>query len=93
MAGRNGVTAATMVQAGFTGVDDVFIGPRNFFFTYADKAKPEALTDGLGTRYEITVRATNTDSGQQSSTHAWTLTVSPSRGVSEVAPGVWTRFN
>ena len=48
MAGRNGVTAATMVQAGFTGVDDVFIGPRNFFFTYADKAKPEALTDGLG---------------------------------------------
>ena len=55
MAGRNGVTAATMVQAGFTGVDDVFIGPRNFFFTYADKAKPEALTDGLGTRYEITL--------------------------------------
>ena len=55
MAGRNGVTAATMVQTGFTGVDDVFIGPRNFFFTYADKAKPEELTDGLGARYEITL--------------------------------------
>lgn len=55
MAGRNGVTAATMVQAGFTGVDDVFIGPRNFFFTYADKAQPEKLIDGLGERFEVTL--------------------------------------
>ncbi len=53
MAGRNGVTAATMVQAGFTGVDDVFTGPRNFFFAYTQNPKPEKLTEALGTRYEI----------------------------------------
>jgi 2-methylcitrate dehydratase PrpD len=53
MAGRNGVTAATMVQAGFTGVDDVFTGPRNFFFAYTQNPRPEKLIDGLGARYEI----------------------------------------
>lgn len=53
MAGRNGVTAATMVQAGFTGVDDVFTGPRNYFFAYSDNPKPEELIAELGTRYEI----------------------------------------
>ena len=31
MPARNGITAATMVAAGFTGVDDVFSGERNFF--------------------------------------------------------------
>lgn len=54
MAARNAVAAATMVQAGFTGVDDVFSGERNFFFAYApDDAKPENLLDGLGERFEI----------------------------------------
>ena len=53
MAGRNGVTAATMVQAGFTGVDDVFTGPRNFFFAYSQNAQPEKLIEELGERYEI----------------------------------------
>ncbi len=53
MAGRNGVTAATMVQAGFTGVDDVFTGPRNFFVAYSQNPQPEKLIDGLGTRYEV----------------------------------------
>ena len=54
MAARNAVAAATMVQAGFTGVDDVFSGERNFFFTYApDDAKPENLLDKLGERYEV----------------------------------------
>jgi len=53
MAGRNGVTSATMVQCGFTGVDDVFSGPRNFFFAFSDNPKLEELTDGLGTRYEV----------------------------------------
>jgi len=53
MAGRNGVTAATMVQAGFTGVDDVFVGPRNFYSTYSTEPRPEQMIDGLGTRFEV----------------------------------------
>ena len=38
MPARNGVTAATMVAHGFTGVDDVFSGERNFFEAYAPDA-------------------------------------------------------
>ena len=53
MPARNGATAAAMVAAGFTGVDDVFSGERNFFEAYAGKADPAQLMDGLGTRYEI----------------------------------------
>ncbi len=54
MAARNGVSAATMVQAGFTGVDDVFSGSRYFFDAFStDDAKPEWLLDGLGSRYEV----------------------------------------
>lgn len=53
MAGRNGVTAATMVQAGFTGVDDVFTGPRNYFVAYSENPEPEKLIEALGSRYEI----------------------------------------
>lgn len=50
---RNGVTAATMVAHGFTGLDDVFSGERNFLFTYAQEAHPEELTRELGSRFEI----------------------------------------
>jgi len=54
MGARDGVAAATMVQAGFTGVDDVFAGPRNFFDAYStEDAKPELLIDELGSRFEI----------------------------------------
>jgi 2-methylcitrate dehydratase PrpD len=54
MGARDGVAAATMVQAGFTGVDDVFAGPRNFFDAfYNEDAKPELLIDELGSRFEI----------------------------------------
>ena len=34
MPARNGVAAATMVAHGFTGVEDVFSGERNFFVAY-----------------------------------------------------------
>ena len=34
MPARNGVAAAAMVAHGFTGVDDVFSGERNFFVAY-----------------------------------------------------------
>jgi 2-methylcitrate dehydratase PrpD len=54
MPARNGVTAATMVANGFTGVDDVFAGERNFFVAYGRKPNPDRLINGLGTTYEIT---------------------------------------
>jgi 2-methylcitrate dehydratase PrpD len=53
MPARNGVAAATMVAHGFTGVDDVFAGERNFFVAYGREPDPTALTHGLGATYEI----------------------------------------
>jgi 2-methylcitrate dehydratase PrpD len=53
MPARNGVAAATMVAHGFTGVDDVFAGERNFFVAYGRKPEPELLVRGLGSDYEI----------------------------------------
>jgi 2-methylcitrate dehydratase PrpD len=54
MGARNGVTAALLVQSGWTGVDDIFSGADNFFQAYAPKADPAGLVDKLGERYEIT---------------------------------------
>jgi 2-methylcitrate dehydratase PrpD len=58
MPARNGVTAALLVQAGATGVDDVLSGPDNFLADYAPQADPatlaSSLVDKLGQRYEIT---------------------------------------
>jgi 2-methylcitrate dehydratase PrpD len=53
MPARNGVTAATMVAAGFTGVDDVFSGERNFLEAYSPNPNAALLADGLGERFEI----------------------------------------
>ena len=53
MPARNGVASATMVAAGFTGVEDVFSGERNFFFAFAGNANPRELTRALGRTYEI----------------------------------------
>jgi len=53
MPARNGIAAAAMVAAGFTGVDDVFSGERNFFQAYAAVPDPAKLADGLGERFEI----------------------------------------
>jgi len=54
MPARNGVTAALLVQAGATGVDDVLSGQDNFLADYATQADPGKLIDKLGERYEIT---------------------------------------
>jgi 2-methylcitrate dehydratase PrpD len=51
---RNGVTAALLIQSGFTGIDDVFSGRDNFFRSYAPKSGPAGLIDQLGERYEVT---------------------------------------
>lgn len=53
MPARDGVAAATMVAAGFTGVHDVFSGPRNFFMAFGQDPDPELLVAGLGERFEI----------------------------------------
>ena len=53
MPARNGVAAAAMVAHGFTGVEDVFSGERNFFVAYGRAPRPELLVDGLGERFEI----------------------------------------
>jgi 2-methylcitrate dehydratase PrpD len=54
------VTSAMLIRSGWTGVDDIFSGPDNFFEAYAPrengviKADPAQLVDKLGERYEIT---------------------------------------
>jgi 2-methylcitrate dehydratase PrpD len=54
MGARNGVTAALLIQSGWTGVGDVFSGHENFFQSYAPQADPADLVDRLGERYEVT---------------------------------------
>ena len=53
MPARDGVTAAILVQSGWTGVDDVLSGDDNFLLANAPHGDPNALTDQLGERYEI----------------------------------------
>ncbi len=50
---RNAVAAATMVDAGFTGVDDAFSGSRNFWLAYDKHADTTHLTRDLGRTWEI----------------------------------------
>ena len=54
MPARNGVTAALLVQAGGTGVADIFSGADNFFDAFMPKNDPAMVIDKLGERYEIT---------------------------------------
>lgn len=53
MPAHNGVQAALMVKAGFSGVDDVFSGENNFLATYSPGGDPAALSHGLGRDFEI----------------------------------------
>ncbi|MBI2189738.1 MAG: MmgE/PrpD family protein [Acidobacteria bacterium] len=53
MPARNGVTAALLVRAGWTGVDDVYSGDDNFFQVNAPKGDPGILVDTLGERFEV----------------------------------------
>jgi 2-methylcitrate dehydratase PrpD len=59
MPARNGVAAASMVSAGFTAVEDVFSGERNFFIAYDETRRinrapePQRLVQDLGKVYEI----------------------------------------
>jgi len=53
MTARDGVTAALLVQSGWTGVDDAFSGADNFLLASSPKADPAGLIDNLGDRYEV----------------------------------------
>src|SRR3974390_1838514 len=54
MGARNGVTAATMVAAGLTGVDDFLGGTKNLFTAVGgERPIPGELVAELGTRFEI----------------------------------------
>jgi 2-methylcitrate dehydratase PrpD len=55
MPARNGVTAALLVEAGGTGVEDIFSGSDNFLMAFGPKSDPEGLVDQLGERYEVTL--------------------------------------
>jgi 2-methylcitrate dehydratase PrpD len=54
MPARNGVTAASVVKSGWTGVQDVFSGSNNFYLAYAPDGHAAELVEKLGQRFEIT---------------------------------------
>jgi 2-methylcitrate dehydratase PrpD len=53
MPARNGVTAALLVEAGGTGVDDVLSGADNFFQAFVPKNSPTMVVEELGQRFEV----------------------------------------
>jgi len=53
MGARNGVHAALIVHAGWTGVNDVLSGPNNFIETYNPKADPAGMIAQLGTLFGV----------------------------------------
>ena len=53
MGARNGVSAATMVGSGMTGVDDPLSGEKNLFTALGDKPMPQEFIAELGKRYEV----------------------------------------
>jgi len=53
MTARSGVTSALIVQAGWTGVEDILSGKDNFFQAYNPHADPAGLAEKLGERFEI----------------------------------------
>jgi len=57
MGARNGVTAAIMVQLGFTGVRDVLDGEHNVLQALSAEPRPEEMVAGLGTRFFVTETA------------------------------------
>ncbi len=60
MGARNGVTAALMVQTGFTGVPDVLDGEHNALEAHSRDPHPEEMVNGLGERFFITDTAIKT---------------------------------
>jgi 2-methylcitrate dehydratase PrpD len=53
MPARNGVTAALLVQAGASGVDDILSGGDNLWQAFLPKNEVSQMVEKLGDRYEI----------------------------------------
>jgi len=53
MGARNGTFAALFVASGASGVPGSLTGDFSYLSAFAENAQPEALADGLGSRYEI----------------------------------------
>jgi 2-methylcitrate dehydratase PrpD len=53
MGTRNGLTAATMVQAGFTGVPNVFDCEHNVLEALSSQPRPSEMIAGLGSRFFV----------------------------------------
>lgn len=60
MGARNGVAAATMIQAGFTGVTDALEGERNVIDALSLEPAPEELVADLGSRFYVEETAIKT---------------------------------
>lgn len=60
MGARNGVSAALMVQSGFTGVAEVLDGEHNMIEALSTEPKPGEMVAGLGTRFWVTDTAIKT---------------------------------
>jgi 2-methylcitrate dehydratase PrpD len=54
-AARNGVTAATMAQLGFTGAATIFEGERGFLAAFTDKNDPDQLTADYDKPYQLDI--------------------------------------
>jgi 2-methylcitrate dehydratase PrpD len=57
MGARNGVMAVTMVEAGMTGTPNVLDGAHNLFIAESTEPHPEAMLEGLGSRFYVTETA------------------------------------
>jgi 2-methylcitrate dehydratase PrpD len=60
MGARNGVSAALMVQSGFTGVADVLDGEHNMIEALSTQPRPEEMVADLGRRFYVTETAIKT---------------------------------
>lgn len=54
-AARNGVTASTMAQLGFTGTNTIFEGERGFLAAFTDQNQPERLVENLDKSYKLDI--------------------------------------
>ena len=86
MGARNGVTAATMVQAGFTGVHDVFDCEHNVLEALSSQPHPAEMVAGLGSRFGLPKRPSKPIPSATPSSPPWTHS-SPCAGKTRC---VWT---